>query len=187
MSDGSPSLSGTSGPRTGVPSNDGLRLILTGIAYLLAICVLQLVVVVSTVVGRPEWLPPNVVDIRDVVALFGWVGLTISGVSVIIVPNHLGVRVRPVYLPRLHLVLANVGLVGYLASSISLSFPRVPYVLLAVTSASFLLFGVGVLCTVLAFVRHPLGGRRPGPAAMLGGDGPMRVVPTRRIEGPTTR
>ena len=145
-----------SGPAAAVPSKDGLRLILAGTAYLIAICGLQLIVFVDAAAGGPVFLPANVMEIRDVVALFGWVGLMISGVSVIIVPNHLKVRLRPSYLPRFHLGLANVGLVGYLASSITASDGGIPEILLALTSASFLMFAVGVLVTVYPFARRPV-------------------------------
>ena len=146
----------TAGP--GVPSQDGLRLILAGMAYLVAICALQLVATVGSVASGPNILPRNAMDVRDVVALFGWVGLMICGVSVIIVPNHLKTRVRPAYLPRLHLGVANFGLVGYFASSLLLPGSTVSDAFLTVVSGSFLLFGVGVLSTVLPFL-HRTGAR----------------------------
>jgi hypothetical protein len=136
-----------------VPSQDGLRLILAGVAYLLAICALQLIVVAGRAGLGPSVLPSDVMDVRDVVALFGWVGLMISGVSVIIVPNHLRVQVRPSYLPRLHLIAANVGLVGVFASSLTLSTSAVSDGFLALVSVSFLAFGAGVLGTILPFLR----------------------------------
>ncbi len=136
------------------PSRDGLQLILAGTAYLLAICVLQLVMLVDTTAGLAI-LPKSVTGVRDVVALFGWVGLMISGVGVIIVPNHLKVRLRPTSLPRVHLLFANVGLLGYLVLSISATTGVLPLAFLAVTSASFLAFGAGFLRTILPFARGP--------------------------------
>lgn len=148
--------------RIGVPSKDGLRLILTGTGYLLTICVLQLVVALRALGLGTEGLPGGLMDTRDFVALYGWVGLMISGVSVIIVPNHLRVRLRPSYLPRLHFALANTGLIGFLAASLLVSDSVVPFAFLALVSASFLAFGLGVLATVLPFARSDLA--RPSPA-----------------------
>lgn len=136
-----------------VPSQDGLRLILAGVAYLLAICALQLVATAGRAGLGPSVLPSDVMDLRDVVALFGWVGFMISGVSVIVVPNHLRVQVRPSYLPRLHLIAANVGLIGFFASSLTLSTSAVSDGFLALVSISFLAFGAGVLGTILPFLR----------------------------------
>ncbi len=157
---GSPHL----GPVTAVPSKDGLRLILAGTGYLLAICLLQLVVLVGVADGGSAALPGNAMEVRDVVALFGWVGLMISGVAVIIVPNHLKVRVRPSFLPRLHLGLANVGLIGYFASALALPGSALPDLLLVVTSASYLMFGAALLGTVYPFVRRSTDGALGGSA-----------------------
>lgn len=137
----------------GVPSQDGLRLILAGVGYLLLICALQLVLTVSNLAGGARLLPANALEVRDVVALFGWVGFMISGVSVIIVPNHLRVRIRPAYLPKVHLGLANVGLVGFFLTSLFLPASVPSEGFLAIVSASFLAFGLGVLGTVLPFLR----------------------------------
>ena len=156
MSGDGPVASRPSAPVPAVPSKDGLRLILAGTTYLLAICVLQLVVFVDAVAGGPAFLPANVMEIRDVVALFGWVGLMISGVAVIIVPNHLKVRVRPTYLPRVHLGLANVGLAGYLAATVTAPGSAKPEIQQAQTTASIHTLGVGVLATVYPFARRPV-------------------------------
>ncbi len=139
------------GSTPGVPSKDGLRLILAGTTYLLVICGLQFVIATGSLGGGIPPLPANATDVRDVVALFGWVGLMISGVSVIIIPNHLRVLLRPRLLPRLHLVLANVGLVGYLAISLAVPEGEVAYAFLALISGSFLVFGAGVLGTIVPF------------------------------------
>lgn len=163
MSDGLPEGFSRSYPVTAVPSRDGVRLILAGTAYLVAICIVQLVVFTDASLGGASYLPANVLDVRDVVALFGWVGLMISGVGVIIVPNHLKVRVRPAYLPRVHLVLANVGLVGFLGTSIAVPPSAIPGVFLALMSVSFLVFGAGILGTVYPFVRRPNRDAPPRP------------------------
>ena len=163
MSGGPPEAFPRSFPNAAVPSRDGLRLIFAGTAYLVAICFLQLAVFTDVFLGGAAFLPPNVLDVRDVVALFGWVGLMISGVGVIIVPNHLKVRVRPAYLPRVHLVLANVGLVGFLGTSIAVPPSAIPGVFLALMSVSFLVFGAGILGTVYPFVRRPNRDAPPRP------------------------
>lgn len=140
------------GRGAGVPSQEGLRLILAGVAYLLLICLLQMVVLLSSLSPRPPSLPSNVSDVRDVVALFGWVGFMISGVSVIIVPNHLSVRVRPRCLPTLHLLLANVGLIGFFAVSMAEPGSRLAVAFLGIVSLSFFVFGAGLFRTVLPFL-----------------------------------
>lgn len=154
----------------GAPSKDGLRLIFAGMAYLLVICAVQAVVLFRVLgVGVPR-VPGDAVEVRDVVALFGWVGLMISGVGVIIVPNHLKVHVRPSILPRLHLVLANVGLAGYFASSIAVPDSMIPGALLGLTSTSFFIFGAGFLATIYPFVRHPIQGSPTGSRARTPAD-----------------
>ena len=162
-------MSAPAAPRTlavGVPSQDGLRLILAGVVYLLAICLVQAVAVLGALVPRSVALPSDVTGIRDVVALFGWVGLMISGVSVIIVPNHLRVRVRPSYLPTLHLLLANVGLAGFFAASWVVPGGRLADAFLGIISVSFFAFGVGVLRTVVPFLGRRGALPRAGAAAL---------------------
>ncbi|HEV2167006.1 MAG TPA: hypothetical protein VGS23_08575 [Thermoplasmata archaeon] len=138
--------------RPGVPSRDGLRLILAGTGYLLVICVLQLIVAFESIGGWAGRLPGGLMDTRDFVALYGWVGLMITGVSVIIVPNHLKVRLRPAYLPKLHLAVANVGLVGFLSVSLLAPESTAYFAFLAVVSGSYVAFGLGVLATVIPFI-----------------------------------
>jgi hypothetical protein len=153
MSGALPVLLPPARPTMAVPSQDGLRLIFAGVAYLLAICLLQLISVSGSLGFGATALPNNAMEVRDVVALFGWVGFLISGVSVIIIPNHLRVRVRPSYLPRLHLVVANVGLVGFFASALVAPGSLASDAFLAIISLSFLAFGVGICATVLPFLR----------------------------------
>ncbi len=152
------------------PSRDALRLILAGVGYLLAIAGLQLAVTVRGLWLGTDALTGHLMDVRDVVALFGWVGLMISGVSVIIVPNHLKVPLRPSFLPQLHLVLANVGLVSFFAATLLAPASALQDACLAVVSLSYLLFGGGVVATVLPFLGGPSGrpsdrAREEGPAA----------------------
>lgn len=139
-------------PARAVPSQDGLRLIVAGMGYLLAICALQLTLTVGSLTGVEVALPSNAMDVRDVVALFGWVGLMISGVSVIIVPNHLRVRVHPTVLPRAHLIAANLGLVGFFVTSLAWPTGWASDAFLTLVSLSFLAFGIGILSTVLPFL-----------------------------------
>jgi hypothetical protein len=145
--------------RPAAPSQGGLRLILASTGYLAFICALQLVVSLGTVASGPNTFPDRLMDLRDVVALFGWVGLMITGVSIIIVPNHLGVPLRPLRLPTVHLVLANTGIVGYVAADLVWPGTVVPYAFLALVSGSFLAFAIGVLSTIRPFVGH----RSPEP------------------------
>lgn len=143
------------------PSRDGLRLLVAGMAYLLLICALQLGLAVDSVVTG-GMIPSGAMEVRDVVALFGWVGFMICGVSVILVPNHLRVPLRPAAVPRVHLVVANVGLLGYLGSGIAGLGSGIPELFLAIVSASFLAFGLAAAATILPFLRAA---RRNGPAA----------------------
>lgn len=123
--------------------------------YLLAICILQVVVLVLSHGPDARTVPSGLMDVRDVVALFGWVGLMISGVSVIIVPNHLRVRVRPLRLPTAHLVFSNIGLVGFLATSIVSPGGAWSDAFLVLLSLSFLAFGLGIVGTLLPFIARP--------------------------------
>lgn len=151
-------MTGSAGPRP-LPSQAGLRLILAGTAYLLAITVLQLATLVSSAVGGPAGAPDRMTETRDVVALFGWVGLMISGVAVIIVPNHFRVHLRPVSLPTLHLVAANAGLLLLLSGGV-LGVEALFTLGVAVVSLSFLAFGLALVLTVRPFLR--MGGAAPG-------------------------
>ncbi len=139
-------------PRPGRPSQDGLRLILAGTAYLMAICLLQIGVGVSSALGGAGSAPSRWTDVRDVVALFGWVGLMISGVGVIIVPNHFRVALRPAILPRFHLVLANVGLIGLVGAQ-ALGNATAALGFLGVLSVSYLAFALGIVRTIAPFLR----------------------------------
>lgn len=132
--------------RRPAPSSDALRLIVSGLVYLLAVSVL--VTGVLSLVAGASALPTGLFADRDLVALFGWVGLTISGVSVITIPTHLGVALRPAYLARLHFAVTNIGLVGFLGAV--LVWPAAPLsgLFLAAAATSFLLFRIGVLVTV---------------------------------------
>ncbi len=152
MNETGPRPIATSTVQRTVPSRDGLWLILSGTVYLVVICALQLTVAIDALAHGPRFLPENAMDVRDVVALFGWVGFMITGVSVIIIPNHLRVRVKPAYLPRLHLLLANFGLVGFFVSALAYPTSISSYVFLLVVSASFTVFGAGVIRTVYPFL-----------------------------------
>lgn len=138
--------------RRATPSLDGLRLIVSGMGYLLVVCLVIIVTSVLSILGAAATVPSRVFDDRDLIALFGWVGMMITGVSVIIIPNHLGVRLRPLYLPRLHFVLANIGLVGFFGTSLLAPGSMAPDAFLGVVAASFLFFGLGVLVTVAPFL-----------------------------------
>jgi hypothetical protein len=139
-------------PRRVAPSSDGLRLIASGMGYLLVVCLVVIGTSLMSILQGAASVPSRLFDDRDLIALFGWVGMMITGVTVIIVPNHLGVRLRPLYLPNLHFGLANVGLVGFFCTSLLSTSSLAPDVFLALVAASFLVFGLGVLATVSPFV-----------------------------------
>ncbi len=135
------------------PSRDALRLIVSGTAYLLAVAGLQLSVTLGGLFRGTDALTGHLMDVRDVVALFGWVGLMISGVAVIIVPNHLKVPLRPAFLPQMHLVLANAGLVSFFVTTLVRPASSVQDACLALVSLSYLLFGLGIVATIVPFLR----------------------------------
>ena len=152
MRPGVPPSVGTPPIRRGAPSTDGLWLIASGMGYLLVVCLVVIVTSALSFLEGAASVPSRVFDDRDLVALFGWVGMMITGVSVIIVPNHLGVRPRPRYLPRLHLLLANVGLIGFLVASLLVPGSPAREAFLGLVGVSFFLFGLGVLATVVPFL-----------------------------------
>ncbi len=132
------------------PSREALWMLLNGSAYLLLLCASMVVAVVLQLVwGRS--FPDSFVDDRDLVALFGWVGLTISGVSTIVLPNHVGVGLWPRYVPRLHLAMTNVGILGFFGSSLLLPGSNLALAFLLLALISFLIFGTLVVRTVLPF------------------------------------
>ncbi len=146
---------GNAPARRAVPSWDGLTLIASGTGYLLVVGIMVIVTSIVSSLGGAASVPSRVYDDRDLIGLFGWVGMMISGVSVIIVPNHLGVWLRPRYLPRLHFLLANVGLIGFLTTALLAPGTVAPDLFLGLVAFSFLLFGIGVLVTVAPFVVSP--------------------------------
>lgn len=147
------------------PSTTALLFLGSALAYLLALSAFVAVTSLLQAAGMGVTIPSSFYDSRDLMALFGWVGMTISGVSIIIVPNHVGVPVRPRLVPRIHLVLANIGIAGFFASSLVLPSSPVGPVLLAVAAASFLAFGIAVLGTVVPFLRtSPTLGPQPRSA-----------------------
>lgn len=160
------------GPR-GV-SRDGLLLIVSGVGYLLLLTSFLLVTGLAGLLGYGA-LPDRLVDDRDLIALFGWVGLMISGVSVIIVPNHLGVPLRPAFLPKLHAGASHVGLLGFFATALAGAPAAWSTGFLLIVVASFLVFGLGTLATAAPFLR-----RRRDPGARL----PV-LAPGSRPPGPT--
>jgi hypothetical protein len=137
------------------PSWDGLTLIASGTGYLLVVCLIVIVTSAVSTFGGQASVPSRLLDDRDLIGLFGWVGMMITGVSVIIIPNHLGVRLRPLYLPRLHFLLANVGLIGFLGAALLAPGTVASELFLVLVAVSFLLFGIGVLVTVAPFVASP--------------------------------
>ena len=150
-----PSGSSPSAPRA--PSPDGLRLIVSGLGYLALLAAYLLVTGIAGALGGLS-VPDRLVDDRDLVALFGWVGLTISGVSTIIVPNHVGRQLRPRVLPRVHLVLSNVGLLGFFVAVLAGVPAVIATAFLLLVVASFLAFALGAIATLVPFLRSP--GRR---------------------------
>ncbi len=125
-------------------------MLLNGSGYLLLLCASMVVAVLLQLVwGRS--LPDSFVDDRDLVALFGWVGLTISGVSTIVVPNHVGVGLWPRSVPRLHLVMTNLGILGFFGTSLLIPGSNLALVFLLLALLSFLIFGTLVVRTVLPF------------------------------------
>lgn len=136
------------------PSIDALLLLLSGFGYLLLLCGFVLVTGVNQVFALGAAVPSAAIGDRDLMALFGWVGMTISGVATIVVPGHFGVPVSPRILPRLHLFLANIGILGFF--SLSLLFPTsvAGQAFLVLVALSFLFFALGVCGTIAPFARR---------------------------------
>lgn len=132
------------------PSRDARGLLVSAIAYLLLLVAFLLASGVLMLLRGSGAVPDRLVDVRDLVALLGWVGFTISGVSVIVVPSHFRTPIRPRVLPRLHLVLANTGLVGFFVVSLAVHMPALSDAFLVLVALSYGAFAVGVLRALLA-------------------------------------
>ncbi len=152
----------TAAPRESGPNVDAVRLLLNGAAYLVLLCLLLLVGTVLELGAGQGFVEYGFVDNRDLVALFGWVGLTISGVSTIVVPGHVGVGLGFRWQPRLHMLLTNAGLVGFLVLSIVWPGSPISLVFLALAVFSFLLFGCSVLFALAPFSGPRTGAPPPG-------------------------
>ncbi len=131
------------------PSRDARGLLLSAISYLLLLVVFLLASGILMVLRGSGAVPDRLVDVRDLVALLGWVGFTISGVSVIVVPSHFRTPIRPRLLPRLHMVLANTGLVGYFVVSLIAHGSAVSDFFLVVVAVSYGAFALGILRALL--------------------------------------
>ncbi len=142
-------------PSSGTPpgsrpaSRDAVRFLLASLVYL---GLLAVVIIASSMIdfaGGGARVPAYVFDSRDLMALLGWVGMSISGVSTIVIPNHVGRPIRPAYLPRVHLLLANVGVLGYFAVSLSTGGSSWALPLLAVAGFSYLVYALGLAMPLL--------------------------------------
>ncbi|MGI0052800.1 MAG: hypothetical protein ACRECR_00880 [Thermoplasmata archaeon] len=135
------------------PSRDALLLLLSGLGYLVLLCAFVLLTELNQIflLGIP--FPSAASGDRDLMALFGWVGMTISGVATIVVPGHLGVPISPRVLPRAHLYFANIGILGFFWLSLIFPGSTIGSALLLVASLSFLAFALGVLSTIAPFAR----------------------------------
>lgn len=130
-------------------------------AYLVLVCTFILLGAFFQFLIGQSSLAFGFVDDRDLVALFGWVGLTISGVSTIVIPNHVGKRLGPPAFARIHLLLTNVGLLGFLASPLMQASEQVAELFLTVAVASFLLFGLLLVSVLWPFARDTVRVRLP--------------------------
>jgi hypothetical protein len=152
------------------PLRDAVLFLASGISYLLLVGLFVVVSNAFQALGAGAVVPSSLFDARDLVALFGWVGLTICGVSTIVIPSHFGRPIRPRGLPRAHFVLANVGLVGFFSGSVLAPSTALAAAFLVLTGLSYVVFAVGLARTVFPFVLEgrsgvagPPGGPRPGP------------------------
>lgn len=150
------------------PIPEALAMILCAAGYLLLLTGFMMVVEIAQLLEGTSILPDRLMETRDLVALFGWVGLTISGVSTIVVPNHVGVPLAPRFLPRLHLLLSNVGILGFFALALASPTSPLGTVFLLVAVASFFIFGANLVRVLLPFLLPRGGPARPrhpkGPA-----------------------
>ncbi|MDE1881645.1 MAG: hypothetical protein KGI89_14005 [Euryarchaeota archaeon] len=134
------------------PIPEALAMILCAAGYLLLLTGFMLVVGAVQLLNGTAIVPDRLMEVRDLVALFGWVGLTISGVSTIVVPNHVGVPLAPRLLPRLHLLMSNVGILGFFALALIAPASPLGTVFLLVAVASFFIFGANLVRVLLPFL-----------------------------------
>jgi hypothetical protein len=137
------------------PLRDAVLFLASGIAYLLLVSVFVVVSNGFQATGLGPTVPAGLFDARDLVALFGWVGMTICGVSTIVIPSHFGTPIRPPILPKAHFVAANVGLVGFFALSVVAPSTGLASAFLVLTGLSYLVFAMGLARTVFPFLVGP--------------------------------
>jgi hypothetical protein len=84
-----------------------------GVAYLLAVmCILFGAALHGLLSGGGDLAAPWD-GLQERLATLGWLGLTTAGILMFLVPMRLGVPYRPFWVAEVHLVLVNVGLIGY--------------------------------------------------------------------------
>ena len=154
------------GPRPAPAGLPPARFLLAGVGYLVAVALLVIGgTVVRLLTGGAAGSLGSAMETRDLLALFGWVGLTISGVSLIVLPNHWGVRFQPAWVPRLHWWVTNAGLAGFTVSSLLGAsggpYWAIPAGLLAAVAGSYLVFASGVVWTFRRSTAPPWGHGRP--------------------------
>lgn len=132
---------------------DSLRFLLSGTAYLV-------LVVVSVAVGNLQQLvdggsapPADLGTIRDTIGLLGWIGLWGCGLLLHFLPSHIGIPYRPIRLARFHLVLVNIGIVGYAVSGFGWGEGPGAEAFLLLTAVSYLIFALPLLLQLILSIQ----------------------------------
>jgi hypothetical protein len=129
---------------------DTVMLLSTGTAYLLFAALLVLLEAIHAAVTNST-ASTSLQDLRGVLVSFGWLGMMAGGFILYFLPLTVGIPYRPAWVARAHLVVANIGLLGYSGAVLVSGNMGMADVFLALVALSYILFAIPlVLALVIA-------------------------------------
>ncbi|MHB8351339.1 MAG: hypothetical protein ACYDFT_01395 [Thermoplasmata archaeon] len=132
---------------------DALRFLLSGTVYLVLVVVSVAVASLQQLIDGSTPLPPDLGTIRNTIGLFGWLGLWGCGLLLHFFPAQIGIPYRPVRLARIHLVLANIGVLGFAAASLGWGLGSAAEAFLLLTAVSYLVFALPLLLLLILSIQ----------------------------------
>ncbi|MGI0053442.1 MAG: hypothetical protein ACRECR_04185 [Thermoplasmata archaeon] len=132
---------------------DALMFLLSGTGYMVLTFVLVGVSNLGHVLTSGSVPLATVEIIRDTLALFGWLGLWGCGLLIQFLPSQIGIPYRPVRVAHLHLVLANVAMIGFAVSSLGWGIGISADSFLILAAISYLAFSLPLLLTLVLSVQ----------------------------------
>ena len=138
---------------------DGLAFLVSGVAYLMLGMLLIVAGRTEMIVAPDRTLPAYFEALRDLTLTAGWLGFTASGLLLFLLPAYFGIPYRPVFIARLHLLLANAGLLGFAVASLGAASQAWASGFLLLLAASYLIFAVPLALVLILALEDWLAGK----------------------------